>query len=171
MKKSLVESTCVRKILVLAIFLVVIGGNLTSLLFRKDPWPFSSYPMYSKTGWEHWDHFEMCGVAIDGKRSEFLLKKGDIPDKVYNDQALLKIAGGIPVRDPERARRLEAAIRTIGLIYESHRVSTGNGRPPIEALRYYRHTFDRDSKSNRFEMIDGGRELIGEAYLEDRAHQ
>jgi hypothetical protein len=126
-----------RVLLVYGLIATVVGGHLLDILFRRDRWPFSSYPMYSNA----FRSTTLSGLLLSGVPDDetlpempFLLPPHIAPfGPARLGNALGRLNSGADRRD-----RLAAGLDDVLTRYEARRVAGLHDGPPLRSLRLYR---------------------------------
>ena len=135
-----------RKLVAYLAIGVVVGGQVYDLVFDREHWPFSPYPMYSYVMGERVSVYRLMGVEDDG--GEFPL----LNSRYLRPLNWLGMAGALSRLDrkPDRERLLGEALGDCLARYERRRVAGEHDGPPLRAIRLYRLSWTMNpSASNR----------------------
>jgi hypothetical protein len=155
-----------RRWVVYGLLAVVLGGNLASLIFNRQIWPFSPYPMFADA--EDPRTFEtlvLVGEPVDG--GEFWFEnQGYLSDAL----APMIITSGFGGR---RARPgmndVDERLRETYELYERRRRQGLSSAPPLRRLQLYR--FSWELRPDLANLRTPRRTLIGSYASDDRPAQ
>lgn len=127
-----------RRWVVHALMVVVLGGNLASLLFDTQLWPYSPYAMFADARAEHLRTLQtlvLVGDSVDGE--EFWFER-----QGYLSEAISPMILG-SVFTAARARGGDAVQRRLREAYDLYerRRAQGHTAPPLRKLALYRFTW------------------------------
>lgn len=137
-----------RAWLVYAILAVIVGGHLVDMLFKREHWPFSDYPMWAfpSKGWEVKREM-LRGVTDEPTPREVALVPKELDPIPYQMVVVNMQKASRAVREGKPAE----ADRIIGglLAHYNNRVSAGkNIGPKLAALRLYQVTWKMDTDAS-----------------------
>jgi hypothetical protein len=115
------------------IVLALAGLQLFDILFQREDWPFSSYPMYAARQGDHIAWLRVYGVAHSGELAlipELYLRPLDTARLNYS------FSREILSRE-DRAAATERALRSLYGLYEGGRRARDHEGPAVHTLRLY----------------------------------
>ena len=159
-----------RMLLINLIITFLIAGSLFCIIFDKEYWPFSQYPMFSKVQTDYsLSGLRLYGVPQEEPHHEFSLLAYSYTksyaymepfDQIRLDTALRKMER--KKRKPEkRDRLLNGALLGSLERYEQLRLAGRHDGPPLQGMRLYELEWHLDSWASNVERPDH-RELIAE---------
>ncbi len=152
-----------RRRLVAALAFGIAAGSLTELALdppeRREHWPFSQYPMYSKLPGSSLLARRLYGLEAGSSGREIPLWDDAL---VYPfDHSRLWFSWDRLDRSPERERVLPAALRDCLERYESRRARGLHDGPRLSAVRLYRVRWNATPDVRASERVSS-RELVWE---------
>jgi hypothetical protein len=157
-----------RRSFVYAIALLLIGGHFLCFMARKDPWPFSSYPMYSRPWTEPWTHVEMVGISRAHPAREVSLGTEGVVGatlRCARTQVGLENLVRRASNDPSLQSRVVRAATQIARLYETQRRRGRASIAPLRGLRVYRQVWRRASDHPGADWAMTERRLVCESHL------
>ncbi len=158
-----------RVLLVTVVIALLIIGSLFCVVFDREYWPFSQYPMFSEVKRDYsYSGQRLYGVAQEAPHHEVPLLASSY-DESYAymepfDQIRLSTALGRikSTRDPERRQKLlEEALLDCLKRYEELRLAGHHDGPPLQGMRLYKSSWQLDARAANVDQPDS-RELIAE---------
>jgi hypothetical protein len=129
-----------RRSLLSALFLFLIGGQAFDVGFKREDWPFSSYPMYSNVHLPIVVIEDLFGFGAAGE-FELAARRHFAPlDNARFQRGLKQV-----VRANDGGARYDAMIETLFRRYESLREAGAHDDPPLLGVRSYRSEWDIES--------------------------
>ena len=116
------------------VVLVLAGFQLANIVFQREDWPFSSYPMYAGRQGDRIAWLRVYGVTPSVELPlvpEHHLRPFDAARLNYS------LARGVLGRDDHPAIT-ERAMKSLYRLYETGRRAGDHEGPPVQALRLYR---------------------------------
>jgi hypothetical protein len=145
-----------RRRLVLAHVIIgtLILGSYYALVFDREFWPFSPYPMYSSildektvTG------MRLYGVTQEEPHREILLRDPDYV-RPFNPHALELAWEGVRVKGGESNQALKEALRDSLRRYEELRTAGRHHGPRLEGMRLYQEQWQMDARAENLNRPD-----------------
>jgi hypothetical protein len=108
-----------RLVAIALLFALIVGGHAIVMISRADPWPFSSYPMYSHVRGTTWQQWVIHLYDDAGRRIDYPAEL--LPRPICINSGLNRLAFG-PNADPDRVERL---LKQLCDTYETNRQRRG----------------------------------------------
>jgi glycosyltransferase involved in cell wall biosynthesis len=129
-----------RLAIVLILMALMVGGSIWDIVFDREDWPLSQYPMFSTVDVRPMlQVIRVVGVTRERVPREISL----LDDRSIGplDQCRLATALARTFNNPSRRSIGPAMLRGVLDLYEARRVSGENEGPPLEAVRAYDMTW------------------------------
>jgi hypothetical protein len=135
-----------KRWLVYGVLAVLVGGHLVDIALRREHWPFSNYPMWSRasTVWKASD-VRVHGIVAGGAGKEVELTSRHITP-LPRLQMTLAMRRAVGQADAGKPELLHRRARDLMRYYESLREAGRHDGPPIEGLRVYEYEWDVNVK-------------------------
>ena len=156
-----------RSILLSTVSLLIVIGSLFSIIFDKEYWPFSPYPMFSDIRREasSVSTLQLYGVTQGEPHDEILISMDRKPYiKPFQGSVFMTALKRMESEhNPKKSSRLlnEGLLDTLKR-YEKHRLAGDHDGPPLQGLRLYRVKGYPEAGSGNVNRPDD-RKLIAEA--------
>jgi glycosyltransferase involved in cell wall biosynthesis len=149
-----------RLAIVLILMAVMVGGSISDIVFDREDWPLSQYPMFSTVDLRPTlQVIRVVGVTRETVPREIQLMDDDSIGPL--DQCRLSTALARTFNNPSRRPLGPAMLRGVLDLYEARRGSGENDGPPLEAVRAYDMTWTLDADARNVDRPDV-RRLIAE---------
>jgi len=148
---------------------LLIVGSLFSILFDREYWPFSPYPMFSGVVREvsSGPTLQLYGVTQEEPHDEILIP-------MYHDTNYIRpfhqaqFTTALRRMESEHNPKKSSRLLNRGLLdtlkrYEESRLAGYHDGPPLQALRLYRAKGQPDTRIENVDQPDDDRELVAEA--------
>ena len=162
-KDGRLTMTDLRKLLVILMALVILGGHLLCVIFRKEAWPFSNYPMYSWIMPERWEVLELDGVPANHDKPEFVLSNKCLPRSARRMQGIQRLVKNLKIKENGNDE-LRLALLAMVNLYEVNRLENANWAEPIRAMNIYTRVFERRKIPKGFEIREVDRVKLASSY-------
>ena len=119
---------------------VMVGGSIADIVFDREDWPLSQYPMFSTVDLRPTlQAIRVVGVTRETAPREIPL----MDDRAIGpfDQCRLSTALARTFNNPSRQPLGPAMLRGVLDLYEARRESGENEGPPLDAVRAYDMTW------------------------------
>jgi glycosyltransferase involved in cell wall biosynthesis len=129
-----------RLAIVLILMAVMVGGSIADIVFDREDWPLSQYPMFSTVDLRPTlQAIRVVGVTRETAPREIPL----MDDRAIGpfDQCRLSTALARTFNNPSRQPLGPAMLRGVLDLYEARRASGENEGPPLDAVRAYDMTW------------------------------
>ena len=149
-----------RLAIVLILMAVMVGGSIRDIVFDREDWPLSQYPMFSTVELRPTlQAIRVVGVTRETAPREIPL----MDDRSIGplDQCRLSTALARTFNNPSRRPLGPAMLRGVLDLYEARRASGENEGPPLEAVRAYDMTWSLEPDARNVDRPDV-RHLIAE---------
>jgi hypothetical protein len=149
-----------RLAIVLILMAVMVGGSICDIVFDREDWPFSQYPMFSTVDLRP----TLQAIRVVG------VTRGTVPREIPLmddrsigplDQCRLSTALARTFNNPSRRPLGPAMLRGVLDLYEARRASGENEGPPLDAVRAYDMTWTLGADAGNVDRPDV-RRLIAE---------
>jgi hypothetical protein len=140
-----------RRLLANGILLAILLGQAAAIVAGRELWPFSPYPMFSKSLAPTVERFWLCGVREDG--TEIALRKS----AAFHPFRLAQLEGALGRLD---FKGLAEAAKDLLARYEARRMAGRHDGPPLRSLRIYRVAYGTAAPAGAEPV---SRELLAEA--------
>jgi glycosyltransferase involved in cell wall biosynthesis len=149
-----------RLAIVLILIALMVGGSISDIVFDREDWPLSQYPMFSTVDLRP----TLQAIRVVGVTRETVPR--EIPlmdDRAIGpfDQCRLSTALARTFNNPSRQPIGPAMLRGVLDLYEARRASGENEGPPLEAVRAYDMTWTLEADARNVDRPDV-RRLIAE---------
>lgn len=131
-----------RRALLSGLFLFLIGGHIFEVVFEREDWPFSSYPMYATVHPTIVVTEDLFGFGANGEFALTPYRHFAPLDNARFQRGLKKV-----VRANDGGARYDAMIETLFRRYESLREAGAHDDPPLLGVRSYRSEWDIESRA------------------------
>ena len=128
-----------RRWVVHALMVVVLGGNLVSLLFDTQLWPYSPYAMFADARAENLRTLQtlaLVGESVDGE--EFWFERQGYLTEAISPMILGSVFTAARARGGDAVQR---RLREAHDLYERRRSQGRTSAPPLRRLVLYRFTW------------------------------
>jgi hypothetical protein len=129
----------VRRSVVHALMVVVLGGNLASLFFDTQVWPYSPYAMFADARAEHLRTLQtlvLVGESADGE--EFWFERQGYLGRAISPMILGSVFTAAQARGRDAVQR---RLREAYDLYERQRSQGPTDAPPLRRIVLYRFTW------------------------------
>ena len=145
-----------------AVIVLLITGSLLTVVFDKEYWPFSQYPMFSNLATGNVTMWLLYGVPQEEPQQEILLRDAKYikPFNLSRLSAAFKRMDSN--RDPEKRQQLlnEALLDSLNR-YEELRLAKHHDGPALQSIRLYKVQWQIDAQGQNIDQPNQ-RELIAE---------
>lgn len=123
-----------RRWIVYGLVAVVLGGNLASLIFNRQLWPFSPYPMFARARERGFETLALVGERLDGGEIWF-----ESQGYLTSELSPMVINNGFgSTRARPGMKGLDEHLRDTFEFYERRRQQALSDAPPLRRLCLYR---------------------------------
>ncbi|MCK6461169.1 MAG: hypothetical protein L6Q95_14905 [Planctomycetes bacterium] len=140
-----------RRLLANGILVAILLGQAAAIVSGRELWPFSPYPMFSRSLAPTVERFWLCGVREDG--AEIALRS----TAAFHPFRLAQLEGALARMD---APALAEAARDMLARYEARRLAGRHDGAPLRSLRIYRVVWRTAAPSGAEPL---SRELLAES--------
>jgi len=149
-----------RLAIVLVLMAVMVGGSMADIVFDREDWPLSQYPMFSTVD----PRPTLQAIRVVGVTRETVPR--EIPlmdDRAIGplDQCRLSTALARTFNNPARQPLGPEMLRGVLDLYEARRATGANEGPPLDAVRAYDTTWTLSGDARNVDRPDT-RRLIAE---------
>jgi len=148
-----------RKLAVLGMVALLLGGHSICIVLRKEAWPFSNYPMYSWLMPDRFEVLEIVALPLDPGNEEFTLSQRSLPRVARRLQGFDRLVARIH-DTPGAQRDLASALGRLHVLYETHRAESGSMEQPTRGLILYQRIFERRRYQGAMEVVEVARVRI-----------
>jgi hypothetical protein len=127
-----------RRWVVYGLVAVVLGGNLASLFFNRQVWPYSQYPMFADVEDPHtFETLVLVGEPVDG--GEIWFENQGYLSHALSPMVINSAFGGRRARPGMNG--LDEHLRETYEFYERRRRQGLSSGPPLRQLQLYRFSW------------------------------
>jgi hypothetical protein len=148
-----------RRLVVLAMMAVLLGGHLICIVLRKEAWPFSNYPMYSWLMPDRFEVLEIVALPLEPHSDEFPLANRNLPSVARRLQGFDRLVAGLHDSGDSR-QNLASALGKLHRLYETHRLESRSDLPSTRGLALYKRTFERRRSEGILVVVEVSRSRI-----------
>ena len=123
-----------RRLIVYGLFAFVLGGNVASLVFNRQIWPYSPYPMFANARELTFETLALVGEPVDGGEIWFE-GQGYLSHEI--SPMVINSAFGAASAQPG-VSGLDEHLRDTYEFYERRRRQGVSSAPPLRRLHLYR---------------------------------
>jgi hypothetical protein len=150
-----------RYALVMLLMAGVLGGSLFDIVYDREDWPLSQYPMFSTVDASPvLRSIRLMGVTNEAAPREIALLDNRLIGPL--DQCRLSTALARTFGNASRVALGPAMLRGVLERYEARRIRGEHDGPPLQAVRAYDMTWRLDPQANNVDRPDEQR-LLAEA--------
>lgn len=156
-----------RKLIAVAIALVIAGWHAYCFVVRRDVWPFSHYEMYAGVRGTTWSALKLTGIAADSGAEIELPAEGVHPPRTIRVLTGLGRLVRMREADPTTAPLLPRALHDVVVLYNRELPAVQPDFTPLSGVRLYRLTWTRETAPDgRMTWKLMNRETLAEARVE-----
>jgi glucosyl-dolichyl phosphate glucuronosyltransferase len=147
-----------RYALVLLLMAVILGGSLFDIVYDREDWPLSQYPMFSTVDAQPGlRSIRLMGVTAESSPREIALLDNRMIGPL--DQCRLSTALARTFGNASRRGLAPSMLHGVFELYEGRRIAGEHDGPPLQAVRAYDMTWTLDPQGRNVDHPDEQRLL------------